>query len=36
MTYKKQTINVAGQEYVSEVTRWQGHTHVNHIPVWKG
>jgi len=36
MTYKKQTINVAGTEYVSEVTRWPGHKYINNIPVWKG
>jgi len=34
MTYKKQTINVAGQEYVQEVTKWAGHTHIVNIPVY--
>lgn len=34
MTYKKQTINVAGQEYVSEVTRWPGHKRTINIPVY--
>ena len=36
MTYAKNTIRIAGTEYVREVTRWPGHTHVNNIPVYKG
>lgn len=36
MTYNKQCIRVAGQDYVREVTKWPGHTHVNNIPVYKG
>ena len=36
MTYNKQTIRVANTEYVREVTKWLGHTHVNNIPVYKG
>lgn len=36
MTYAKNSINVAGTEYVREVTRWPGHTNVNNIPVYKG
>ena len=36
MTYAKNSINVAGKEYVREVTRWPGHTHVSNIPVYKG
>lgn len=34
MTYRKETINIAGQEYVSEVTKWAGHTHIVNIPVY--
>ena len=33
MTYKKTATNVAGENYVSEVTKWPGHTHVVNIPV---
>ena len=33
MTYRKQATSVAGENYVSEVTKWPGHTHVVHIPV---
>lgn len=33
MTYKKAAINVAGQSYVQEVTRWPGHKHTVNIPV---
>ena len=33
MTYDKYTINVAGRDYVREVTRWAGHKHVVNIPV---
>lgn len=36
MTYKKAAINVAGQDYVSEVTRWPGHKRVINIPVYYG
>jgi len=36
MTYNKNTIRVANTEYVREVTKWLGHTHVNNIPVYKG
>ena len=36
MTYAKNSINIAGKEYVREVTRWPGHTYVNNIPVYKG
>ena len=33
MTYKKTATSVAGENYVSEVTKWPGHTHVNNIGV---
>lgn len=33
MTYRKEARTIAGQDYVSEVTRWPGHTYVNNIPV---
>jgi hypothetical protein len=33
MTYDKYTINVAGRDYVREITRWAGHKHVVNIPV---
>ena len=33
MTYKKQAIKVANDTYVSEVTRWPGHTRVNNIEI---
>ena len=33
MTYKKTATNVAGENYVSEVTKWPGHTRVVNIPV---
>lgn len=36
MTYKKQVTTVAGKDYVSEITRWPGHTHVINIPVYYG
>ena len=36
MTYAKNTIRIAGTEYVRETTRWAGHTHVVNIPVYKG
>lgn len=36
MTYKKNTINVAGTDYVSEVTHWPGHKRIINIPVWYG
>lgn len=33
MTYSKEAVNVAGQNYVKEVTRWPGHKHSVYIPV---
>ena len=33
MTYDKFAINVAGKDYVREVTRWNGHRRVVNIPV---
>ena len=33
MTYDKQSVRVANTDYVREVTRWPGHTHVVNIPV---
>lgn len=36
MTYKKTATQVAGKDYVSEETRWPGHVHVSHIPVYYG
>ena len=33
MTYRKKATEIAGQMYVSEVTRWSGHKHVVNIPV---
>lgn len=36
MTYRKKATNVAGKDYVSEETRWNGHVHVSHFPVWYG
>ncbi len=36
MTYKKTATRVAGKDYVSEVTRWPGHTKVINIPVYYG
>ena len=33
MTYDKEAIQIAGHEYVKEVTRWIGHTRVNNLQV---
>ena len=33
MTYDKRTVRVANTDYVHEVTKWPGHTHVINIPV---
>ena len=33
MTYNKRTVNVAGHDYVSEITRWSGHKRTVNIPV---
>ena len=33
MTYDKRSVRVANTDYVREVTRWPGHTHVINIPV---
>lgn len=35
MTYDKYTINVAGRDYVREITRWAGHKHVVNIPIMR-
>ena len=34
MTYRKKATEVAGQQYVQEVTKWAGHTHIVNIPVY--
>ena len=34
MTYDKHAIEVAGQNYVREVTRWPGHKRVINLPVY--
>lgn len=36
MTYKKTATQVASKDYVSEETRWNGHTRVVHYPVYYG
>lgn len=36
MTYKKTATRVAGKDYVSEETRWNGHVRVVHYPVYYG
>lgn len=36
MWYNKQCTEVAGQKYVSEVTRWPGHKRTVNIPIWYG
>ena len=33
MWYNKQCVEIAGQKYVQEVTRWAGHKHIVNIPV---
>lgn len=33
MTYDKESRNIAGHDYVREVTRWPGHVRINNIQV---
>lgn len=33
MWYDKEARTIAGKQYVREVTRWPGHTHVVNLPI---